>query len=180
MNIKGKKSIKILDFGLSNRLKELHQMEQACTLWVWEGIQNIYSDNLDSEAFYPVKVTLMIEHQSIEFREMLNLITDFWWYECWDVKKVKGWAPGILHLKHILYFQEPTVVLSTEAFVQLCHQLPQSQWNPQFTQKSSIWVQVKGEGITLIFFFFFFCVVYRLLVILTVHWPAFSTSLLCS
>ena len=96
----------------------------------------------------------MIEHQSMEFREVLNLKTEFWWYKCWDVKKAKGWAPGILHSKHILYFQEPIVELSTQAFVQLRHQLPQSQWNPQFTQKSSIWVQVKGEGITLIFFSF--------------------------
>lgn len=130
-------------------------MEQAWVRWVWEGVQDIHSDNLDSEVFYHVKVTFMVEHQSMEFREVLNLKTEFRWNECWDVKKAKGWAPGILHLKHILYFQEPTVELSTHTFVQLRHQLPQSQWNPQFTQKSSIWVQVKGEGITLIFFSFF-------------------------
>lgn len=52
-------------------------MEQAWVRWVWEGVQDIHSDNLDSEAFYHVKVTFMIEHQSMEFREVLNLKTEF-------------------------------------------------------------------------------------------------------
>lgn len=128
-------------------------MEQAWARWVWEGVQDIHSDNLDWEAFYHVKVTFTIEHQSMEFRKMLNLKTEFRLYECWDVKSQRLSPRDFTFGAHSL-LQEPTVVLSTQAFVQLCHQLPQSQWNPQFTQKSSIWVQVKGEGITLIFFSF--------------------------
>lgn len=68
-------------------------MEQAWARWVWEGVQDIHSDNLDSEAFYHVKVTFMIEHLSIEFREMLNLKTEFRWYECWEYKESQRLSP---------------------------------------------------------------------------------------
>lgn len=35
----------------------------------------------------------MIEHLSIEFREMLNLKTEFRWYECWEYKESQRLSP---------------------------------------------------------------------------------------
>lgn len=47
-------------------------------------------------------------------------------------------TPESSHLKHILNSQGLTEALPTLTLIQLCHQLPQRQQNPQFTQNHPI------------------------------------------